>query len=174
MTTNLKGRAVRDDGSVVNSQTVLVEILYQGKDIGDCLIDDALEIERFKIANTLCDTNIPTPVKSDDISWTEINWLEHWLTPEQYSNIDLKEWCYARCETAEQKARVDIELEEFKKRNMTKAIIHMIYCVDTWRKHNIVWGVGRGSSVASYVLYLIGITKLDPIKYNLDLSDWLK
>jgi DNA polymerase III alpha subunit len=42
------------------------------------------------------------------------------------------------------------------------------------RSSNIVWGVGRGSSVASYALYLIGIHKIDPIKYNLSINEFFK
>jgi len=50
----------------------------------------------------------------------------------------------------------------------------MIYFVDTLRKHNILWGVGRGSSVSSYILYLIGIHRIDSIKYNLNIGEFLK
>jgi len=50
----------------------------------------------------------------------------------------------------------------------------MIYIVDMMRKNNLVWGVGRGSSVASYVLYLIGIHKIDSLKYNLNIEEFLK
>jgi DNA polymerase III alpha subunit len=42
------------------------------------------------------------------------------------------------------------------------------------RKNKIVWGVGRGSSVASYVLFLIGIHKVNSLKYNLDIKEFLK
>jgi DNA polymerase III alpha subunit len=42
------------------------------------------------------------------------------------------------------------------------------------RKHNIVWGVGRGSSVASYVLYLIGVHKINSMYYDLDIEEFLR
>jgi len=48
------------------------------------------------------------------------------------------------------------------------------YFVDYCRDNKILWGVGRGSSVASYVLYLIGVHKIDPLKYNLDWQDFLR
>jgi DNA polymerase III alpha subunit len=41
-------------------------------------------------------------------------------------------------------------------------------------QNNVVWGVGRGSSVASYVLYLLGVHKIDSLKYNLDIHEFLK
>jgi DNA polymerase III alpha subunit len=46
--------------------------------------------------------------------------------------------------------------------------------VETMRVNNIVWGVGRGSSVASYVLYLIGVHKIDSMYYDLDIEEFLR
>jgi DNA polymerase III alpha subunit len=42
------------------------------------------------------------------------------------------------------------------------------------RKNNILWGVGRGSSVASFVLYLIGIHRINSLFYNLPIEEFLK
>lgn len=174
MMTEIKDRIIREDGSVVNKTSALLEILYKDKDIGSCLLDDQQEVQRFQIANKLCDTQLLEPQYNHSLIYDGINWRDYWLTPEPYASIDLLAWCLAKCNTIEEKNRVHVEIEEFEKRGMIKAIKHMIYCVDTWREHGIIWGVGRGSSVASYVLYLIGITRLNPLKYNLDLKEWLK
>jgi DNA polymerase III alpha subunit len=48
------------------------------------------------------------------------------------------------------------------------------YTVDTLKTNSIVWGVGRGSSVASYVLFLLGVHKIDSVKYNLDWREFLR
>ena len=66
------------------------------------------------------------------------------------------------------------ELAEFERREMFDLLRYMIYLVDFMRENNIIWGVGRGSSVASYVLYLIGVHKIDSIKYNLDWREFLR
>jgi DNA polymerase III alpha subunit len=50
----------------------------------------------------------------------------------------------------------------------------MKYVVDTLRSNNIVWGVGRGSSVASYVLFIIGVHKIDSVKYKLPINEFFK
>ena len=75
------------------------------------------------------------------------------------------------------KLRYDLiaeELEEFKKRDMLDLLKYMIYLVDFMRSNNIVWGVGRGSSVASYVLYLIGVHRVNSIQYDLDWREFLR
>ena len=71
-------------------------------------------------------------------------------------------------------ARVVEELELYRSRNLYPILRALIYIIDTMRKHKLVWGVGRGSSVASYVLYLLGIHKVDSLKYNLNIKEFLK
>jgi DNA polymerase III alpha subunit len=36
-----------------------------------------------------------------------------------------------------------------------------------------VWGIGRGSSVSSYVLYVLGVHDVDSYAYDLDIGDFL-
>ena len=66
------------------------------------------------------------------------------------------------------------ELDAFKERDMINLLRYMIYLVDFMRENDIVWGVGRGSSVASYVLYLIGVHKINSIQFDLDWREFLR
>jgi DNA polymerase III alpha subunit len=66
------------------------------------------------------------------------------------------------------------ELQEYRARNMIDLLRWLKYFVDTCRKNNIVWGVGRGSSVASYVLFLLDVHKIDSIKYKLNWQEFLR
>jgi DNA polymerase III alpha subunit len=79
-----------------------------------------------------------------------------------------------KCTTDKEIARASQELIEFKKRDMNNLLCYMIYLVDFMRENNIVWGVGRGSSVASYVLYLIGVHTIDSIQFDLDWREFLR
>jgi DNA polymerase III alpha subunit len=97
----------------------------------------------------------------------------HWFIPKDYCP-NLVEMLYSMCETKEQTARVNQELELFIKNDMYDVLHCMKYIVDTLRENNVVWGVGRGSSVSSYVLYLIGIHKIDSIKYKLPIEEFFK
>jgi len=76
--------------------------------------------------------------------------------------------------TDDEKQRIAIEMTMFEERKMMNVLRFLIYLVDSMRKNKIVWGVGRGSSVASYVLFLIGIHKVNSLKYNLDIKEFLK
>ena len=99
----------------------------------------------------------------------------NWFMPDEYKTLDIEAWIWQQTPPWDpQHTRVTEELAAFKERNMLDLLRWLKYFVDTCREKNIVWGVGRGSSVASYVLYLIGIHKIDSIKYNLDWQEFLR
>lgn len=98
-----------------------------------------------------------------------------WNIPSNYKNIDVREFIKSKHKLdSQQLERVDSELVEFEKRNLTDLLRFLVYMVDVLRSNNIVYGVGRGSSVASYVLFLIGIHRIDSYKFNLDIKEFLK
>ena len=88
--------------------------------------------------------------------------------------MDIAAWLLNQCSEQAQLQRVGQELLMYQERNLFPLLCYLKYLVDTMRENNIVWGVGRGSSVASYVLYLIGIHKIDSIYYDLDIEEFLK
>lgn len=95
--------------------------------------------------------------------------------PEEYRNIDIENYILSLREfTSDEKLRIEAELKEFETRNMTELLLYLKYLVDTMRHNNVVWGVGRGSSVASYVLFLLGVHKIDPIKFDIPMEEFFK
>jgi DNA polymerase III alpha subunit len=94
--------------------------------------------------------------------------------PDEYRTYDIVDWLYCKCSTIEQKNRVTEELTAFAERDMMLLLKWLKYFVDTCEKERVVWGIGRGSSVASYVLFLIGVHNIDSIKYNLDWQEFLR
>jgi DNA polymerase III alpha subunit len=97
-----------------------------------------------------------------------------WYIPDEYANINVEHYLLNKCNTLDEINRVKYELNEYNRRNLYNLLRFLIYFVDTLRKNNILWGVGRGSSVSSYILYLIGIHRIDSLKYNLDIGEFLK
>ncbi len=98
-----------------------------------------------------------------------------WNMPDEYKALDIETWLIEQSPPWDPNyTRLQEELEAYKARNMLDLLRWLKYFVDTCSKENILWGVGRGSSVASYVLYLIGVHSIDPIKYNLDWREFLR
>ena len=97
-----------------------------------------------------------------------------WFMPDEYKTLNVHNYVLTKCATQEETARCAEELAEFEGRDMMNLLRYMVYLVDFMRENNIVWGVGRGSSVASYVLYLIGVHRINSIQYDLDWREFLR
>ena len=110
----------------------------------------------------------PTPAEFDK------NNCEQWHMPGKYYKINVLQWLLEKCQTDEEKIRVQNEYDLFEKKNFIRVLQFLIYFIDTLRANNVVWGVGRGSSVASFCLFLIGVHKINPMLYNLDITEFLR
>ena len=97
-----------------------------------------------------------------------------WFMPEQYQNMDIAKFVLDLCNTEAELQRAGEELILFQEKNMFMLLRYLKYLVDTMRNNNIVWGVGRGSSVASFVLFLIGVHKVNSLYYDLSINEFLK
>ena len=97
----------------------------------------------------------------------------NWNMPDKYKNLDIEEWLLDSCPEQNHQRLLE-ELDAYKQRNMLNLLRWLKYFVDTCEKEGVVWGVGRGSSVASYVLYILGVHSVDSIKYNLDWQEFLR
>lgn len=97
-----------------------------------------------------------------------------WHLPDTYKSLDIAAHILSLCKTESELQRVGHELLLFQERNLFDLLRFMKYLVDTLRENGIVWGVGRGSSVASYVLYLLGVHHINSLYYDLDITEFLK
>jgi DNA polymerase III alpha subunit len=128
-------------------------------------------VQSFKIFESTCKSyGINNPFELDS-STEDITWN----MPDSYKMLDVKKHISDNYTlNKEQWARINLELNEFERRNLTDLLRFLVYFIDTVRTNNIVYGVGRGSSIASYVLYLLKVHRIDSFKYNLDIKEFLK
>ncbi len=98
----------------------------------------------------------------------------NWLMPEQYKTMDIAQYVLNQCQGEAELQRAGEELLLFQERDMFVLLRYLKYLVDTMRENNIVWGVGRGSSVASFVLFLLGIHRINSLYYDLSIDEFLK
>jgi len=97
-----------------------------------------------------------------------------WFMPEQYQQLDIAEHVLSLCQTQEQLQRVGQELLLYQERDLFDLLRYLKYLVDVMTQHHVIWGVGRGSSVASYVLYLLKVHRIDSMFYELDIHEFLR
>jgi len=149
-----------------NTIEQLVEgVIKHGPDIlENCLVSDDISDYTNKIDIERLD--YPTPPSHIDHT--------QWFIPDKYKQLDIEKYCLDLCNTEEETARVTRELELYNSNGFIPVLQTIKYVIDTLRENNIVWGVGRGSSVASYVLFLLGVHKINSIKYNIPLNEFFK
>ena len=167
---------INDHGDVIFSEEDAIELLYNDPefDISKLYFND---IEKYSKSLKELGIDLPTintaPKRKKPAEFDRDN-CEQWYMPESYYKINVLQWLLEKCTNDEEKLRVQTEYDLFEKKNFVRVLQFLIYFIDTLRKNNIVWGVGRGSSVASFCLFLIGVHKINPMLYNLDIKEFLR
>lgn len=158
----------------------LAEMLYSNPnlDIAKFLVKDYPGLDKYKFGNHQLYADLPEP-KSYEILTRTVEEFDQqnqsvWNMPDEYRELDIAEWVLQQCNHDYELQRVAKELMMFQERDLFDLLKYLKYLVDTLRANNVVWGVGRGSSVASYVLYLIGVHKIDSLYYDLSIEEFLR
>jgi len=161
----------------VLTQSNLCDQLYQ---------TPTLEIQRAAIVDP---ESYNAAVDSLYLDWPKLNKLEeltcsveefhaanqqNWFMPQEYHDMDIAKWLLDRCADQNELQRTGHELLEYAERGYMDMLKYLKYLVDSMRNNNIVWGVGRGSSVASFVLYLIGVHKIHSLRHNLEFEEFMR
>lgn len=167
-----ENRYISEDGDVRLNLNAVVYAINCGVDIQYIQLDESSEFER-DIFNKNCEKfGLETRMLDYTIDHDKNH--ELWKYDPAYDKINLEEYFLSLCASDEAKERVLYELELYNKFNMTKLLRCMIWLVNYFEENNIFWGLGRGSSVSSYCLYLIGLHLVDSLKYDLDVNEFLK
>jgi len=166
-------------GQAILSSENLKELLLQGKSIShlNVIKDEEIELYEKYQSDLISDTRtVFLDAPPEDIDFDKFHELraEEWIFPVEYQQIDVLSWLLDKCSTEQQIARVHEEFALFKDRDLIMLLRLFIFLVSYMRKKGYVWGVGRGSSVSSYILFLIGVHRVDSLKYGLDIKDYLK
>jgi DNA polymerase III alpha subunit len=171
---------VTDKSQIVLSEQDILDGLYSGKinDLSNLNIDDETVVEQFNFARRQNADPFPNLTLFNEVvesleQFDKRN-QEQWFMPKEYEDFPMVEFLLDKTTNEEEYQRVVAELDLYIQHNMMTLLNYLKYLVDTMRSNNIVWGVGRGSSVASYCLYLLGVHKVNSIKYELDIHEFLK
>jgi DNA polymerase III alpha subunit len=165
-------------GQAYTTEAELCDILYTDPsiDISCFKVKDPTE---YNLARIKTYSDLPALEKYIPQIWNSIEQFDaeqqhNWYMPDEYMSLDIAQWLLDRCDTESKLQRVGQELLLYQERNLFDLLRYLKYFVDTMRHNKVVWGLGRGSSVASYILYIIGVHKVDSIYYDLPIEEFLK
>lgn len=163
----------------------LADLLYQNPnvDLGAFYVKfgggkDSQDLTTYNEAVKTFFVDFPTlkTMREQNQSINEFDQLQqsNWYMPADYKTLDIAQYILDKCKSEAELQRVGEELLLFQERELFDLLRYLKYFVDTMRKHNVLWGLGRGSSVASYLLYLLGVHKINSLYYDLDIKEFLK
>jgi len=166
-------------GQLIYNEDDCVNMLMRGHSmqVDGMLVDATVNLETSAVILE----NIPAFVKYNKLALQDVTVEEfdqtnqrNWLMPDQYKNLDIAEHVLNLCQSEAALQRVGEELLLYQERDLFSLLRYLKFLVDIMKQNNLIWGVGRGSSVASYVLYLLGVHRIDSIHYNLDIAEFLR
>lgn len=143
---------------------------------GPFQIEDGQTIDVSKTNIAAGYNALVTYLENDDLSVTDFDKhnQEQWFMPDSYKEMDIAEHILNLCDTDAELQRCGEELILYMDHDLFDLLRYMVYLVDTMELNNVVWGVGRGSSVSSYILYKLKVHRINSLYYQLDPGEFLR
>jgi Bacterial DNA polymerase III alpha NTPase domain len=165
---------------MIFSESDVCDLVMQGRDLASLkgmLVDDSVSIEKIiqyveNYNDTLTQTVLDQPNMS--VLAFDLEQQRNWHMPDQYKCLDIAEHVLNLCNTPAESQRCGQELLLYQERDLFPLLQYLVYLVDIMRANKVIWGVGRGSSVASYVLYKLGVHRIDSLYYDLSIDEFLR
>lgn len=167
-------------GEMIFNEQDVFNLVMSGHDIAKMnkmIVDPPLDLETA----ALILEQVPSFIQYDQYAEENLSIQEfdhrnqeYWFMPEEYKQLDIAKHILDLCKTEAELQRVGHELLLYQERNLFNLLRYLKYLVDVMNKNQLIWGVGRGSSVASYVLYLLGVHRVNSIFYELEPEEFLR
>jgi DNA polymerase III alpha subunit len=166
-------------GQLIFGEQDVINLYLQGHDMAvldRLLVDNTIDLET---AAHILD-NVPAFIQYDELAQQQtVEQWDHrcqanWYMPEEYKQLDIAEYVLSLCNSDAELQRCGHELMLFQERNLFDLLRYLKYLVDVMTENRLIWGVGRGSSVASFVLYKLGVHRINSLYYELDPAEFLR
>ena len=167
-------------GEMIFSESDVCDLVMQGRDLDSLsgmLVDASVNIGQVVRYVENYNLTLTHPVLQADNVTVPVFDLEqqrNWHMPDKYKNLDIAEHVLKLCNSDAELQRCGQELLLYQERDLFPLLQYLTYLVDVMQANRVIWGVGRGSSVASYVLYKLGVHRIDSLFYDLSIDEFLR
>jgi DNA polymerase III alpha subunit len=162
-------------GELIFNESDLCDLIMQGRTtLDNFIVDDTVDLTRIPDILDPAPALIQQRMHHVTVPEFHAQQQSHWHMPDEYKNLNIAEHVLGLCQTDAELQRAGEELLLFQEHGLFDLLRYLKYLVDVMKTNNIIWGVGRGSSVASYVLYKLGVHRIDSMYYDLDPREFLR
>ena len=176
--TQLTNRVLWYDGDSTIDEEHLMRMITCGNSTAGMFVDEITD-EIAKYNRSIGNKEQKLGIKKELKPLTQ-----DWIIPDEYKEINIELYVVGKLlkategmsdgDYSERVGRCLDELDMYKKLELMDVLRTLIFVINTFIENKIVWGVGRGSSVSSYVLYLMGVHDVDSFKYGLNIEEFLR
>lgn len=165
-------------GEIIFNESDVCDILMTGREyntLKNMLVDNTVNIEQAiqfvdKVPELIKYVNQP----NISLSIFDQQQQANWHMPQSYKDLDIAQYILGLCNNEAELQRCGEELLLYQERNLFNLLRYLKYLVDIMTENKVIWGVGRGSSVASFILYKMGVHRIDSIFYKLNIDEFLR
>ena len=164
-------------GELIFAENDIVDLLMQGRELStfdNMIVDASVNLSQMPDILDLVPQFKQQRFHTCSVPEWHVQNQKTWHMPDSYKKLDIAEHILKLCNSEAELQRCGQELLLFQERDLFNLLRYLKYLVDVMTENHIIWGVGRGSSVASYVLYKLGVHRIDSLFYNLDPHEFLR
>ena len=167
-------------GELVFSESDICNLIMQGRDVDSLrhvVVDETVNLEELIRQVERPESLLTWEFPYDSSTLVpEFHAVQQrmWHMPQEYKTLDIAQHVLSLCQNEAELQRCGAELLLYQERGLFDLLRYLTYLVDVMTQNQVIWGVGRGSSVASYVLYLLKVHKINSMYYNLDIAEFLR
>lgn len=161
-------RILLENGYSLVTADTMAENIIRGRSIDWMIIDDDVEGYDGEVYQTLYHKDIITSPEPEyeDVHINEDEAFELLVSRIEASPRFSDNPAYIE--------RLEQELTYFQKKQNIIFLLRTSDVIQKFKENGVVWGVGRGSSCASLVCYLLEINDIDPVKYDIPFIELTK
>jgi DNA polymerase III alpha subunit len=164
-------------GELIFAEDDVLDLIMQGRELSmfdNMIVDDSVSLDRMPDFLDYVPNFQQQQLYSCSVSEWHVQQQAKWHMPDEYQSLDIAAHTLSLCDSEAELQRCGQELLLYQERNLFDLLRYLKYLVDVMSKNDVIWGVGRGSSVASYVLYKLGVHRINSLYYNLDVGEFLR
>ena len=172
-------RLLTPSGDSIISPDKYIEKLLFGEDVSHFFVEESQLRNKnlLEDAKLYTDKHIEEHIEASEVDCQNVHTISYSEDTqyEHYNELETKVLSSPRLKKTDKEfQRIAIELDYLFRVESCKLFLEVTKLIDKFKEDGVVWGVGRGSSCACYILYLLEVHDVDSLQYNIPFKEFSK